>query len=39
MRHTDISYRLVTSTKTGRRKKFGFAKNRRKEYQTVERMA
>jgi len=24
MRHTDISYRLVTSTKTGRRKKFGF---------------
>lgn len=39
MRHTDISYRLVTSTKTGRRKKFGFAKNRRKEYQTQERMA
>ena len=39
MRHTGISYRLVTSTKTGRRKKFGFARNRRKEYQTVERMA
>ncbi len=39
MRHTDVSYRLVTSTKTGRRKKFGFAKNRGKEYQTVERMA
>lgn len=37
MRHTDISYRLVTSTKTGPRKKLGFAKNRRKEYQTVER--
>jgi hypothetical protein len=38
MRHTEISYRLVTSTKTGPRKKFGLAKNRRAEYQTVERL-
>ena len=38
MRHTDISYRLITSTATGRRKKFGFAKNRKKEYQTDERL-
>lgn len=39
MRHTDVSFRLITSTATGRRKKFGFAKNRKKAYQTVERMA
>ena len=39
MRHTDISFRLITSTATGRKKKFGFAKNRAKHYQTVERMA
>jgi len=38
MRHTDISYRLITGTATNRRKKFGFAKNRKKAFQTVERM-
>jgi len=39
MRHTDISYRIVLSTKTGRRKKLGFARNRRTEHQVVERFA
>jgi len=39
MRHTDISYRLITGTATKRRKKFGFAKNSKKVFQTVERMA
>lgn len=38
MRHTEISFRLITSTATGRRKKLGFAKNRAKHYQTVERL-
>lgn len=28
MRHTGISYRLIMSTKTGRRKKYGFGRNR-----------
>lgn len=37
--HTDISYRLVTSTNIGSRKKYSFAKNDRKEYRTVECMA
>ena len=39
MRHTDISYRLIMATATGRRKKFGFARNRKKHYHTVERIA
>ena len=39
MRHTEISYRLITGTVTKRRKKLGFAKNRKKDFQTVERMA
>lgn len=38
MRHPDISYHLIMSTATGPRKKFGFARNRRKEYHTVERI-
>lgn len=38
MRHTNISYRLVMSTKTGRRKKFGFGKNRKTVHHTVERL-
>ncbi|MBD3620201.1 MAG: class I SAM-dependent methyltransferase [Chromatiales bacterium] len=38
MRHTGVSYRLIMSTATGPRKKFGFAKNRKKVYHTVERM-
>ncbi|PIV78569.1 MAG: class I SAM-dependent methyltransferase [Rhodobacteraceae bacterium CG17_big_fil_post_rev_8_21_14_2_50_63_15] len=38
MRHTTVSYRLIAVTATGRRKKFGFAKNRRKEYHVHERM-
>lgn len=37
MRHTDISYRFVMSTKTGRRKKMGFARNRKTEHQVFER--
>ncbi|MFN2327729.1 MAG: hypothetical protein ABR612_02350 [Chromatocurvus sp.] len=38
MRHTDISYRLVMSTKTGARKKMGLSKKRRTVYHTVERL-
>lgn len=38
MRHIGISYRLVMSTKTGRRKKFGFGRNRKTEYHTIERL-
>lgn len=38
MRHTDTSYRLVMSTKTGRRKKLGFGKNRKTVHHTVERL-
>jgi hypothetical protein len=39
MRHPEISYHLVMTTKTGPYKKFGFAKNRRSVHQTVERIA
>lgn len=39
MRHPEISYHLVMTTKTGPYKKFGFAKNRRSEHHTVERIA
>ncbi len=38
MRYPQISYRLVMTTKTGRRKKFGFAKNRKSVHHTVERL-
>ncbi len=38
MRYPRISYRLVMTTKTGRRKKFGFAKNRKSVHHTVERL-
>jgi hypothetical protein len=37
MRHTHIAYRFVMSTKTGRRKKMGFARNRKTEHQIFER--
>lgn len=39
MRHTDISYRLVMATKTGRRKRFGLARNRKIIHHVVERFA
>ena len=39
MRHPEISYHLVMTTKTGPYKKFGFAKNRRSVHHTVERIA
>jgi hypothetical protein len=38
MRHPEISYHLVMTTKTGPYKKFGFAKNRRSVHHTVERI-
>jgi len=38
MRHPEISYHLVMTTKTGRYKKFGFAKNRKSVHHTVERI-
>ena len=38
MRHTEISYHLVMTAKTGPYKKFGFAKNRRSVHHTVERI-
>ncbi len=38
MRHPAVSYHLVMTTKTGRRKKFGFARNRRSVHHTVERI-
>ena len=38
MRHTDISYRLVMTTKTGARKKMGFSNKRRTVSHTVERL-
>jgi hypothetical protein len=37
MRHTNVAYRFVMSTKTGRRKKMGFARNRKTEHQFFER--
>lgn len=38
MRHTNISYRCVMSTKTGPRRKFGFGRNRKTEHHVFERM-
>jgi hypothetical protein len=38
MRHPEISYHLVMTTKTGRRRKLGFAKNRGSVHTTVERI-
>jgi len=39
MRHIDISYRFVMSTKTGPRRKMGFGRNRKTEHHVFERMA
>jgi len=38
MRHPSISYRLVMTTKTGRRRKLGRARNREPAHHTVERI-
>jgi len=38
MRHPELSYRLVMTAKTGRRKKFGFAKNRKSVHFSVDRI-